>query len=139
MAEALLEKTTSKMATGSMLLSPEALVAISRHPWPGNVRELENAIERAVILSEDDMVTPELLGLESASVPTPKPSITNTQPNAAPDDNDSELSMEDYFLRFVLEHQNQMNETQLARKLGISRKCLWERRKRLGIPRKEAG
>ena len=138
LAEALLEKTTAKMATGPMLLSPEALVAISRHPWPGNVRELENAIERAVILSEDDMVTPDLLGLESSSVPTPKPSLMATQAGAASDDNDSELSMEDYFLRFVLEHQNQMNETQLARKLGISRKCLWERRKRLGIPRKEA-
>jgi DNA-binding NtrC family response regulator len=28
-----------------------------------------------------------------------------------------------------------MTETELARKLGISRKCLWERRQRLGIPR----
>ncbi|MTI13634.1 sigma-54-dependent transcriptional regulator [Sansalvadorimonas verongulae] len=139
LAEALLEKTTAKMGTGSMLLSPEALVAISRHPWPGNVRELENAIERAVILSEDDMVTPDLLGLENASIASAKPSINSSaQSQALQDDSDSELSMEDYFLRFVLEHQNQMNETQLARKLGISRKCLWERRKRLGIPRKEA-
>ena len=30
-----------------------------------------------------------------------------------------------------------MNETQLAGKLGISRKCLWERRQRFGIPRKK--
>ncbi|WP_281648108.1 sigma-54 dependent transcriptional regulator [Parendozoicomonas sp. Alg238-R29] len=138
LAEALLEKTTKKMGTSLMLISPEALVAISRHPWPGNVRELENAIERAVILSEDDMITPDLLGLESSSLPA----ASVQAPQAATellDENDSELSMEDYFLRFVLEHQNQMNETQLARKLGISRKCLWERRKRLGIPRKEAG
>ena len=28
-----------------------------------------------------------------------------------------------------------MSETELARKLGVSRKCLWERRQRLGIPR----
>jgi len=32
-----------------------------------------------------------------------------------------------------------MSETELARKLGVSRKCLWERRQRLGIPRKKSG
>jgi biotin operon repressor len=51
----------------------------------------------------------------------------------APDD----LSLEDYFQHFVLEHQDQMSETELAQKLGISRKCLWERRQRLGIPRRK--
>jgi two-component system response regulator HydG len=37
----------------------------------------------------------------------------------------------------VLEHQDAMSETELAQKLGISRKSLWERRQRLGIPRKK--
>ena len=37
--------------------------------------------------------------------------------------------------RFVLEHQDSMSETELAQKLGVSRKCLWERRQRFGIPR----
>jgi len=46
-----------------------------------------------------------------------------------------DLSLEDYFQRFVIEHQDSMSETELARKLGVSRKCLWERRQRLGIPR----
>lgn len=31
-----------------------------------------------------------------------------------------------------------MSETELARKLGVSRKCLWERRQRFGIPRKKS-
>ncbi len=31
-----------------------------------------------------------------------------------------------------------MTETELARKLGVSRKCLWERRQRLGIPRRKS-
>ncbi len=31
-----------------------------------------------------------------------------------------------------------MSETELAQKLGISRKSLWERRQRLGIPRKKS-
>ena len=38
---------------------------------------------------------------------------------------------------FVLEHQDHMSETELAQKLGISRKSLWERRQRLGIPRRK--
>jgi len=49
-----------------------------------------------------------------------------------------DLSLEDYFQRFVMEHQDSMSETELAQKLGVSRKCLWERRQRLGIPRNRA-
>ncbi len=45
-------------------------------------------------------------------------------------------SLEEYFQQFVIENQERMNETQLAKMLGISRKCLWERRQRYGIPRK---
>ena len=37
-----------------------------------------------------------------------------------------------------MENQDSMTETELAQKLGISRKSLWERRQRLGIPRKKA-
>ena len=46
-----------------------------------------------------------------------------------------DVSLEDYFQRFVMEHQHSMSETELAKKLGISRKCLWERRQRFDIPR----
>jgi DNA-binding NtrC family response regulator len=55
------------------------------------------------------------------------------------DDPTEDLSLQDYFQRFVLEHQDQMNETELAKKLGISRKCLWERRQRFDIPRRKKG
>jgi Nif-specific regulatory protein len=34
-----------------------------RYPWPGNVRELENAIERSVVLSNDEDFTEDLLPL----------------------------------------------------------------------------
>jgi len=44
-------------------------------------------------------------------------------------------SLEEYFCKFVLEHQQRLSETELARRLGISRKSLWEKRQRLGIPR----
>jgi DNA-binding NtrC family response regulator len=34
-------------------VTPEAMAQLQRHPWPGNVRELRNAIERAMLLSEN--------------------------------------------------------------------------------------
>ena len=37
--------------------SDEALALLLRHPWPGNVRQLENAIERAVVLTEQPILT----------------------------------------------------------------------------------
>lgn len=49
------------------------------------------------------------------------------------------LSLEDYFTKFVIENQEHMSETDLAKKLGISRKSLWQRRNKLGINRKKSG
>jgi DNA-binding NtrC family response regulator len=39
-------------------LAPEALKLLDSYPWPGNVRELKNAVERAVLLGEDDLLGP---------------------------------------------------------------------------------
>jgi Nif-specific regulatory protein len=53
-------------------VSPEAERYLMNYSWPGNVRELENAIERAVVLGQSDVLLPEDLPetvLESASVP----------------------------------------------------------------------
>ena len=62
---------------------------------------------------------------------------TMRHPDSESQEPTEDLSLEDYFQHFVLEHQEHMTETELANKLGISRKCLWERRQRLGIPRKK--
>ena len=101
------------------------------------MRELENAIERAVVLAETDEISTDLLAIEPETVDYSKDNeslnIDIRSTTVATED----LSLEDYFQRFVLEHQNSMNETQLAKKLGISRKCLWERRQRFGLPRKK--
>jgi DNA-binding NtrC family response regulator len=53
-------------------VSPEAERYLITYSWPGNVRELENAIERAVVLGQSDVLLPEDLPetvLESAGVP----------------------------------------------------------------------
>jgi two-component system response regulator AtoC len=40
-------------------VAPAALEQLQRHPWPGNVRELRNAIERAMLLTDGDTLTPD--------------------------------------------------------------------------------
>ena len=136
LAEAILQRTCKRLKTKMLSLSDGAKRAIAKYPWPGNVRELENAIERAVVLAEEMVIGEELLAIgdEEKRISGQEAELQNQQATAEPIE---ELSLEDYFQRFVLEHQDIMNETQLAKKLGISRKCLWERRQRFGIPRKK--
>jgi len=45
--------------------SPEAMEMLMTHPWTGNVRELQNAIERAIILSDGNELLPEHFGLKA--------------------------------------------------------------------------
>lgn len=46
--------------------SPQAVEGVMNYPWPGNIRELENAIERAVILAEEnETIEPEHLFSET--------------------------------------------------------------------------
>jgi len=117
----------------------DAEQAIRHYPWPGNVRELENAIERAVILCEGAEISAELLGIDIELDDLEDGDFSEQpQQTAANHEPTEDLSLEDYFQHFVLEHQDHMTETELARKLGISRKCLWERRQRLGIPRRKS-
>lgn len=141
LADAILARTCKRLKSPMLRFTEEATQAISTYPWPGNVRELENAIERAVVLAEDEDIGTELLAIDlTGSKRTIRSLMERTMDGqGANDEGDAaeELSLEDYFQKFVLEHQDQMNETQLAKKLGISRKCLWERRQRFGLPRKK--
>ncbi|MCQ4348153.1 sigma-54 dependent transcriptional regulator [Pseudomonas stutzeri] len=139
-ARVFLARQCARMGREALQFSPEALRAIRHYGWPGNVRELENAIERAVILCEGESIPLDLLGIDvELELEDDFAGDLHSLPASSGSEPAENLSLEDYFQHFVLEHQDHMTETELARKLGISRKCLWERRQRLGIPRRKSG
>ncbi|MDD0844679.1 sigma-54-dependent transcriptional regulator [Pseudomonas sp. Gutcm_11s] len=140
-AQSFLTRQCQRMGRENLRFAHDAEQAIRHYSWPGNVRELENAIERSVILCEGNEISAELLGIDIELDDldddfSEQPSLQGASNSHEPTE---DLSLEDYFQHFVLEHQDHMTETELARKLGISRKCLWERRQRLGIPRRKSG
>lgn len=135
LAESLIAQYCESNNKQPLRLSDMAKQHVREHSWPGNVRELENVMQRAVILCEHpEEIEHTLLNIESKPTPSKVSAhIPDKQPN-----NLGDLSLEDYFQNFVLENQENMSETELAKRLGVSRKCLWERRQKLGIPRKKA-
>jgi DNA-binding NtrC family response regulator len=128
LAQHFLATNAERHGKTKLKFSDAAARCIRSYRWPGNIRELENAIQRAVILSDGKAIGADLLAVE------PEQKIILPIPD---DENDS-VSLEDYFVKFVLENQDQMTETELAKKLGISRKSLWQKRQKLSIPRQSS-
>lgn len=58
LANYFLDKYCDKLNIPSKRFSEEAIEALEAYNWPGNVRELENAIERAVVMQHDRVITP---------------------------------------------------------------------------------
>jgi len=151
-AEVLLQRRCEELDKPLLHFSPKAIQAITTYTWPGNVRELENVVARSVILCEGPEIDNDLLDIDLELVNVNQLRAhkeqalsvvgdympSRPQPLTMSADPAEDLSLEDYFQRFVLEHQDSMSETELAQKLGVSRKCLWERRQRFGIPRKKS-
>ena len=126
LAEQLVTRVCAQLNSPPVELSRGAKEAIQRYHWPGNVRELENAIERAAILCDGDQIDNNHLALGVSSIQSGVDSGP-VQP----------ASLDEYFRNFVRRHEMDLTETELARRLGISRKTLWEKRQRLAVPRKK--
>jgi PAS domain S-box-containing protein len=113
----------SRNVTG---ISSEGLKMLMDYPWPGNVRELENVIEYALHLTNErepirpEQLPPKILGKTDASW-----SLRDF------------ISIEEYTKQSILLLQTDHSEEQIAGILGISRKSLWEKRKRWTLPRPE--
>ncbi len=64
-----LERFNKRLKKNIVEVAPAAMAILLKHLWPGNVRELENVVERAVILTEADMILPEHLPPEMGAFP----------------------------------------------------------------------
>ena len=92
--------------------------------WPGNVRELQNIIERAILITDSSFIAPEHL-----------PEGLMLSPSFLSESIEKVLSIEEYTKEFIVTYQKKFNEQKLAALLGITRKSLWEKRKRWGLIR----
>jgi two-component system response regulator AtoC len=54
-----IERFNTSLGTEVRGVSPRAMAGLLRYAWPGNVRQLENTIERAMVLTETDLLGPE--------------------------------------------------------------------------------
>lgn len=128
LAEDKLKKHSANLGKTGMEFHESTVSKIMSYDWPGNVRELDQAIERAVLVCDSSLIFPEQLGIE----------VVPSADRAMELYSGEITSLEDYFIEFVRANEERYSETELAEKLGISRKSLWERRSRLGIPRRKA-
>ena len=102
-------------------ISPEAIEKLTHHHWPGNVRELQHAVERAVILSERNLVnyTDFMPGRRLVQNTRQKDTVRLDE-------------IEKLHIQKVLE-QNKGNITRAAIHLGISRTAIHRRLRKYGI------
>jgi len=106
------------------VLSARAEQALLDYPWPGNVRELRHCIERACIVSTHDVLEPEDF-FEEGVVATIGRSAAGTLSGYLQE------CERNYIRHALLEHGWQIQQT--AERLGISRKSLWEKMRKLDI------
>jgi DNA-binding NtrC family response regulator len=110
-----------------LTLAPAALAWFRDYSWPGNLRELRNVLERSLVM----------LGAGPHGPHQPLPPLAPVPPPGAVGAGESRprplLEVEKEEIRRALAYARG-NQRQAAELLGISRKALWEKRKRYGIP-----
>jgi len=117
-------KYAGRMSKRISKISRDALEQLMRHPWPGNVRELQNFIERAVILSKDQV-------LQIPALPARLPVQTDAMTLAG---------AEREHILHALEESNWVvgGKTGAAARLGLKRTTLIDKMRKRGISRETA-
>lgn len=125
-AKALLSKYADELSSKVRGFSPAALSSIKRYYWPGNIRQLENRLKKALVLCDQDLLTPEDLDL---GVDTAEPILP------------LERAKEEFQRRYVLEalERNNGNRTQTARDLGVDPRTIFRHLEREQNPPKPGG
>ncbi|MEO8446196.1 MAG: sigma-54 dependent transcriptional regulator [bacterium] len=104
-------------------VSPEFMDKLINYKWKGNIRELKNIIERAIILSETDILTPDFLPQEFFD--------DKMKPPAS---NPGTLTLEQLEKEYILKilNESNQNKTLTAKKLGIGTVTLYRKLKEYG-------
>ena len=123
LAKAFLRRQSIKQER-SLVFTPKSLQVLETHGWPGNVRDLENRIQRAAIMAENGRITPQDLGLNSASTEFMGQSLGKARE-----------SVERQMIEAALA-RNKGNLSRAAVELEISRPSLYELIQKLGITRR---
>ena len=149
-----LARASAELETQPKQCSDEAMELLCNHSWPGNVRELENTIKRAVILSNDPLLTPADFGglferqqtihaapqeqsLEAIVEAKLRSSMNGIEKLDKGDIYDRVLEqVERPLIRFVLE-KTRGNQVRAADVLGINRNTLRKKINDLGIQLKK--
>lgn len=123
-----LERYSKKIGKVIRGFSPEAQAHLMRYDYPGNVRELENAIQRAVTLTDSEIISP-------TDLPPTLSQSHMLSGGASSEGGREHWSLEeverDHIVRVLDRHDGNLVHT--SAQLGISRTTLWRKMKRYGI------
>jgi len=123
-SEHFLKHYSARYKKSTRTLSPAALKRMEKYHWPGNVRELQHALERAVIMSEGQVLQPEDFFFNSGAEVKPEENLMLDQ-----------LHLEDVekiLIRKALKKYDG-NITEAAKELGLTRPSLYRRMEKYGI------
>ncbi|MFT5709761.1 MAG: two-component system response regulator PilR (NtrC family) [Halioglobus sp.] len=136
LAQAILKRLTSDSDHFNAKLDTSAITALSAYDFPGNVRELENILERALALSDGDVISS-----DDFQFPATAPEVSTNTPNKSSmtDTANVQGDLEGYLadverqiLCSALE-DSRWNKTATAKALGVSFRSLRYRLKKLGL------
>jgi two-component system response regulator HydG len=113
---------TKKYKMPQKRIGPGTLKRLQMHSWPGNVRELQHAVERAVILSEGNMLEPQDFFMNE--VPESQNEIFPVNMNLE--------ETEKMLIRKVVDKHGG-NISRAARELGLTRASLYRRIEKYGL------
>ena len=126
LAESFLQQIAVARDEEPKTLSPEAAAQLQSYNWPGNVRELENAVERAVILASNGIITPSSLP-DRIREPKTEPLVAERAAT-----NPSLETIERAYIMWVLGSEGG-NKSRAAETLGIDPSTLYRKLTRFGV------
>jgi transcriptional regulator with PAS, ATPase and Fis domain len=125
LSAAFLQELARSFGHAPARLSSRACDALLRYEWRGNVRQLRNALERAAIVCEGNLIEPADLGLDT------RPKTSPSSPPTTPPVTNLAVIERETIARVL--HDTRWNKCAAAKRLGLSRSQLYERIHRYGL------